>query len=479
MWQREAQKTGLVFSTLAVHEDEIRCRVSLQRQTGAAGEKGDTMKGYQKGVLTVLAAVAAVMLGTGCSRSVLNYQIAECIGTLDKYENNEPVETPKMKAEREKQESEEALEQQKEKTLANAENLALTYEYEDAIALLQNSEVLKEDERAVEAISSYQKKVDSIYEYDGDIGHLCFTNLVVDTERAFDGDEYSSVYKQNMITLEEFTNILNTLYDSGYVLIDIHTLAEEVSNSKGDVTMSQVFPSIPEGKKPFILSVENLDYSSIRNGDGVATKLALDQNGDVMASYTDEGGHDLLGAYDVVPALEQFIQEHPDFSYKGARGIISLSGVNGAFGYQVEEGKSADYEKNQETVKAIASKLVEDGWSFASAGYSYQYMGDFSYESLKEDITKWEQTVGTLIGTCDILMYPYGSEVDYTTEKAAFLINQGFRYLIGMWSEGDHLEVNSTYLRQTRRTITGYVLENYPSNFSTYFSTASIIDGAR
>ena len=87
--------------------------------------------------------------------------------------------------------------------------------------------------------------------------------------------------------------------------------------------------------------------------------------------------------------------------------------------------------------------------------------------------------MGTLIGTCDILMYPYGSEVDYTTEKAAFLINQGFRYLIGMWSEGDHLEVNSTYLRQTRRTITGYVLENYPSNFSTYFSTASIIDGAR
>ena len=117
------------------------------------------MKGYQKGVLTVLAAVAAVMLGTGCSRSVLNYQIAECIGTLDKYENNEPVETPKMKAEREKQESEEALEQQKEKTLADAENLALTYEYEDAIALLQNSEVLKEDERAVEAISYYQKNL--------------------------------------------------------------------------------------------------------------------------------------------------------------------------------------------------------------------------------------------------------------------------------------------------------------------------------
>ena len=102
-----------------------------------------------------------------------------------------------------------------------------------------------------------------------------------------------------------------------------------------------------------------------------------------------------------------------------------------------------------------------------------------SYDTLKEDITKWQAVVGSVIGDCDILMYPYGSEVDYSTEKASFLINQGFRYLIGMWSEGDHIEVNNTYLRQTRRAITGYVLENYPNNFSTYFSVSSIKDSAR
>ena len=156
-----------------------------------------------------------------------------------------------------------------------------------------------------------------------------------------------------------------------------------------------------------------------------------------------------------------------------------MSGTNGVFGYQIEEGKSADYEANQETVRQIADKLKEDGWTFASAGYSYQYMGDMSYDTLKADITNWQNTVGSLIGECDTLLYPYGSEVDYTTEKAQYLINQGFRYLVGMWSDGDHLEVNSTYLRQTRRTVTGYVFENYPSNFSTYFSTASILDPAR
>ena len=33
---------------------------------------------------------AAAIFGTGCSRSTLNYQIAESIGTLGQYENNEP-----------------------------------------------------------------------------------------------------------------------------------------------------------------------------------------------------------------------------------------------------------------------------------------------------------------------------------------------------------------------------------------------------
>jgi hypothetical protein len=437
------------------------------------------MPGRRKKTLLLFLGAAAMLFGSGCSRKVLNYQIAECIGTLGEYENNEPVETPKMKAEREQRESEEALAQQKEELLAEAEALAEGYQYESAIALLEDSDIMQEEEAAATAISNYQKQIDSMYAYDGKIVHFCFTNLVVDTDRAFDGDEYSYIYKQNMITLDEFTNILNSLYEDGYILINIHDLATETDGTNGTVDMEESLPVIPEGKKPMILSVENLDYSSVRNGDGVATRLALDAEGEVGAVYTDDEGHDKTGAYDVVPVLEQFIEEHPDFSFKGARGIISVSGANGVFGYQIEEGTSADYEENIKTVKQIAQKLREDGWDFAAQGYSYKYLGDLSYDSLKEDITKWQSTSGSVLGDCDILMYPYGSEVDYSTEKASLLINQGFRYLIGMWSDGDHVEVNGTYLRQTRRTVTGYVLENYPGNFSSYFSVASILDPAR
>ena len=106
----------------------------------------------------VLLAVIAMLAGSGCSRSVLNYQIAECIGTLGEYENNEPVETPKMKAAREQKESESELENVKQEALDAAAKLAKSYRYEEAIAYLQNTEELQGDARLDEAIAEYEKR---------------------------------------------------------------------------------------------------------------------------------------------------------------------------------------------------------------------------------------------------------------------------------------------------------------------------------
>lgn len=436
------------------------------------------MKNSRQRLLAVLAAGAVLTLCTGCSRSVLNYQLAECIGTLGEFEDNEPVETPKMQAERIQRESEAAMEAEKTAVLERAAALAMEHYYEEAIAAIEECELLQNTEEAEEALEQYQEKLSAMFEYTGEIGHLSFTNLVVDTDRAFDGDEYSQVYRENMITLSEFETILAELYKSGYMLIDIHDLTEETGTGD-DVTLTERNPVIPKGKKPLILSVDNLNYSSVRKGDGVATKLVLNEEGEVAACYTDEGGHDLKGAYDVIPVLEKFIDEHPDFSFRGARGIIGLSGVSGAFGYEVEEDSSMEFEENRDTVKAIADRLKTDGWQFASMGYSYKYMRDMSYDSLKEDVTKWEEHIGSLVGDTDILIYPYGVEVDYETEKAAYLTNHGYHYLIGLWAGGDHCEVNPAYLRQTRRTVTGYIFENYPNNYDSYFLTSVIKDSAR
>ncbi|MCC8067816.1 MAG: polysaccharide deacetylase family protein [Clostridiales bacterium] len=437
------------------------------------------MSGRRFFILAVLLAGTAVLGTSGCSRSMMNYQIAESIGTVGEYENNEPVETPKMQAERELEEQEEAEETSRVEILEQAKALAAGYWYEEAIELLENADSLAEDERAEAAIEGYQTELNALVDYEDDVVHLNFPNLIADTSLAFDGDSYAQTYSQNLITISEFEGILNQLYENDYILIDIHSLAQETDDGFGDITLEEATLSLPAGKKPLVLSFENLNYAGVRSGDGVATKLVLDSDGEVAAVYTDSDGVTQTGAYDAIPVLEQFLEEHPDFSYRGARGIIGLSGKDGAFGYEVEEESNTEWESNAETVSRIAEKLKTDGWTFASEGYSYSYMSDMTYDELEEDITQWEDTVGKLIGDCDTLIYPYGSEVDYTSEKSGYLTGAGYQYLIGLWASEDYLSVNQTYLRQTRRAVTGYLLENYSDYFSSIFSVAQILDSAR
>ena len=423
---------------------------------------------------------AAAIFGTGCSRSTLNYQIAESIGTLGQYENNEPVETPQMQVEREQRESQEAQESQLQAKLDDAASLAEGYWYEEAIALL--SELTgeeAEDERVTAAIAEYQSASESMTAYEGDIAHLCFPGLVEDTMRAFDGDDMSYTYSSSMVTTQEFEGILQSLYDNGYILIDIHDIAAMTTDDRGVTMLERKELLLPPGKKPVIISQDNLNYSGVVNGDGIATSLTLDDEGNVKALYTDEEGHDLKGDYDLIPILDTFVEEHPDFSLNGAKGIVSVSGSEGVFGYRVADTAVANYEENRTTVAQIAQRLTETGWNIACAGYSHSYMNTMSLEELQSDIGSWMEEVGTLVGDTDILFYPYGGEVAYPSDQLDYLIDSGFVYLCGLWTEADYMDIQENYMRQTRRFVDGSTLEQVPDYFTSFFSVASILDSDR
>ena len=122
-----------------------------------------------------------------------------------------------------------------------------------------------------------------------------------------------------MVTADEFQGILQSLYDNGYILVDIHDVAQMTTDDRGVTLVEKKELLVPEGKKPIIISQDNLNYSGIVNGDGIATRLTLDEEGNVKALYTDEGGHDLKGDYDLIPILDTFVEEHPDFSLRGAK----------------------------------------------------------------------------------------------------------------------------------------------------------------
>ena len=455
---------------------------------------------------------ALTLVLCGCSRDEINYQLAESIGTVGEYENGEPVETPKMKQEREQKESQEAADASFDEQLQQVMNLAAGYWYDEALEMLDGIDPVGYEDRIEEARTGIETAQSSLTLYEGSIAHLCFPTLIADTMMAFDGDARASTYASSMITVTEFERILDSLYAKGYILIDIHDIAGYVTDERGTTTFEQLPLYLPAGKLPLIISQDNVNYSQVTNGDGIATCLVLDDDGQVKAQYTDSGGHDLVGDYDLVPVLDTFIEEHPDFSYRGAKGIVSVSGKYGVFGYDTQEGASvlsqaaeeaesedddatstSAYAKtssssgslpdgateDQKTAAAIAGALTENGWSIASAGYAHTYMNDLNYYNFVADMTSWLEEVAPIVGSTDILFYPYGGEVGYPSDQLTWLLENGFTDLCGLWSAQDYLEVQETYMRQTRRFIDGYTLTNASGDFTGFFDTSSVLDTDR
>lgn len=430
-------------------------------------------KGSALAFLRIFFLLTVVLSLTGCSRATMNAQIAESIGTLGKYENNEPVETPKMKAEREMQEAQESEESDIEGHLERAERLAASYDYADALEeLAAIDEERQDDERVISAKIEYQRLQNLLITYNDSIPHFSVRSLIVDTDRAFDGDDMSWYYNNWMLTTEEFKAILQSLYDQGYILMDIHDVVVNVENEDGTVSYALNMPTVPKDKKPIILSFVEANYYDNTLDNGFSSRMVLDESGKVQNEYTDASGQTLVGAYDVVPIVDEFVEERPDFSLRGAKGIISVTGYEGVFGYGLESSGS--------TIEAIADSLTADGWLIACQGYDNVSMSsDLDYDGLTEDIETWQDKVGTLVGDTDLLIYPYGEEVTAGTDKHDYLLEQGFDYFFSLWATYDYLEVTSNYVRQTRRSLDGYDLYNYKDDFGDFFDADSILDASR
>ena len=51
---------------------------------------------------------------------------------------------------------------------------------------------------------------------------------------------------------------------------------------------------------------------------------------------------------EVVPLVDRFVENHPDFSIDGAKGIIALTGVEGILGYRTSgDGRQARREQRR------------------------------------------------------------------------------------------------------------------------------------
>src|SRR4051812_6373220 len=150
--------------------------------------------------------------------------------------------------------------------------------------------------------------------YTGPIRHIFFHSLVIYPEKAAADIKNATGYADNMITVAQFKNILQEIYDNGFILINSADLYS--FNSEAKLKRSPLY--LPKGKKPLIISLDDLNYYSYMKNGGFASRLVL-ENSIIKTEVIDPTGEKIItDDGDVVPILEKFIGEHPDFSFNGA-----------------------------------------------------------------------------------------------------------------------------------------------------------------
>ena len=392
--------------------------------------------------------------------------------------------------------------------MAEADFIAAGYDYEKAITMLTSYEHYDMVPAMADKVAEYQD-LDSqltVYEHPETITHVFFHSLIVDTARAFDGDVDSGGYHTYMTTISEFEAMLEEMYARGYILISPYDLAYEVTDENGNTTFTYGELRLPEGKIPFIMSQDDVNYYSymISSGsgvretpywndegnDGYASRIVIGEDGYPTCEYVDADGNVLYGEYDLVPILERFIQEHPDFSYHGARAVLGVTGYEGVFGYRTkptyEPAMGAEaFAAEVEAAKAVAECLKEHGWIIASHSYGHYSYGRITTEEVITDSDKWDETVEYIVGETDILIYPNGSDIagvekyTFSNEKFAALYEDGYRYFFTVDSSIYWNQMGENYFRGGRRNLDGYRMYHNPEKLTDLFDVAEIWDDSR
>jgi len=395
-----------------------------------------------------------------------------------------------------------------EELVKKADFVAAGYDYEKAIQMLKDFEHFDRAPALQDKISAYQKADSELVTYSSmqNITHIFFHSLIVDTDRAFDKDYTSDGYNLYMATVDEFNAILESMYARGFVLVTPYQVAQEEIDAEGNVRFVYNKIRLPKGKKPFIMSQDDLNYYgymingadgsdeipvfATKNGDGFAHKIVIGEDGYPTCEYMDGNGVITTGDYDLVPCLETFIQKHPDFAYQGARAVLGVTGYEGVLGYRTKPsyeqtiGTEA-YQKEVNDAKAVVARMKELGWVFASHSYGHPDYGYLSAERVETDSTKWENTVQPIIGDCDIILFPYGSDIgDWRgykadNEKFQILYEDGYRYFFNVDSNTYWSQLGSNYYRGGRRNIDGYRMWHNPKMLEDLFNVEEVFDKAR
>ena len=306
-------------------------------------------------------------------------------------------------------------------------------------------------------------------------------------------------YKAIASKAAEFNKIIQIMYDKGYVMVSPHDMA--TVNEDGSMSRGKIM--LPKGKIPFVLSQDDVSYYHYMDGDGYASRLVLDENGEVKNEYIEDDGTVSVGNYDMVPLIDEFVKQHPDFSYHGRKGILAMTGYNGVLGYRtdiayktkenlqdnqrefLEKNPDFDYEADVAAAKKVADAMKANGWEFASHTWGHKNATDSSAEELKADNEKWEAYVAPILGKTDTIIFAFGADIGgwegYSSDNPKFQYykSRGYHYYCNVDSSQYFVQLSDQYLRQGRRNLDGYRMYYNPEMLSDLFDVSEVWDSSR
>ena len=386
--------------------------------------------------------------------------------------------------------------------VSKAKTSAAQYDYETAIAEVKAMADYSTDSELQALVTQWEQEQANLVEFPHEeITHVFFHSLVCEPELAFDPSKgnRSAGYNLVMTTVDEFNEIIETMYNKGYVMVSMHDIC--TFDEQGNRVDHKIM--LPEGKKAFVLSQDDLNYYHVQDGDGIPTKLIFDENGKVKTEYKKLDGTTTVGDFDVVPIIDSFVEKHPDFAYKGHKGIIALTGYNGILGYRtdsvykthqdldpdqvqfLEANPDFNYEQDVADAKKIADAMKATGWEFATHTWGHISVPSMSMEKLQTDHGKWKSYVESIVGPTDVMIYPNGSDVagveNYTfdNERFSYLYEQGIRIFCPVDSARCWQQKGDNYFRMGRRNLDGYRMYHDPELLEDLFDASKVIDPKR
>ena len=373
--------------------------------------------------------------------------------------------------------------------LEQAELMAAGYDYDGAIELLKTVPGYEDNTAVAAAITDFEAQKASCVAVDvTTVPHIFYHSLINNTDAAFNvsvlGQSQVDGMNAWMTTIEEFDKITQQMYDNGYVFVRLRDLVVETTDADGTVHFSpNTNLLLPPDKKPVVLSVDDLSYYHSYEAASYPDKLVLDENGKVKCHYVKPDGTEEVGDFDVVPRLNTFLEEHPDGAYKGARGMIALTGYNGVFGYRtdvdyrdkqnlmadqakwLEEHPDFDWEADVAEAKVIAEALKEEGWEFASHTWGHLSVTNKTADELRVDNEKWVNTVENIVGPVDTIIFAHGNDIGtwegYSddNDKYRYFKDSGYDFYCNVDSSVPYwVQISDQYVRQGRIDLDGYLL---------------------